>query len=56
MRSVYLDHQASTPLLPEALEAMPYGERRAAVVRAINEAGPPLAAEAPNPGDPELAA
>jgi hypothetical protein len=34
---------------------MPYGERRAAVVRAINETGPALAEERPNPGDPELA-
>jgi len=50
------DHWIGKPLLPEALEAMPYGERRAAVVRAINEAGPPIADEQPNPGDPELAA
>ncbi len=50
------DYWIGKPLLPEALEAMPYGERRATVVRAINEAGPPIADEGPNPGDPELAA
>ncbi len=49
------DHWIGAPLLPEALEAMPYGERRAAVVGAINATGPAVAAEQPNPGDPELA-
>jgi 1-acyl-sn-glycerol-3-phosphate acyltransferase len=49
------DYWVGAPLLPEALEAMPYGERRARVVAAINEAGPPVADEAPNPGDAELA-
>ncbi len=50
------DYWLGKPLLPEELEAMPYGERRATVVRAINEAGPPVANEQPNPGDPELMA
>jgi 1-acyl-sn-glycerol-3-phosphate acyltransferase len=49
------DYWIGAPLLPEALEAMPYGERRAAVVRAIQSTGPDLAEEQPNPGDPELA-
>jgi hypothetical protein len=49
------DYWLGAPLLPEALEAMPYGERRARVVAAINEAGPPVVDEQPNPGDPELA-
>jgi hypothetical protein len=49
------DYWLGAPLLPEDLEAMPYGERRARVVAAINEAGPPVADEQPNPGDPDLA-
>jgi 3-hydroxymyristoyl/3-hydroxydecanoyl-(acyl carrier protein) dehydratase/1-acyl-sn-glycerol-3-phosphate acyltransferase len=48
------DYWLGKPILPEMLEAMPYGERRATVVRAINEAGPPIADERANPGDPEL--
>jgi 3-oxoacyl-(acyl-carrier-protein) synthase/3-hydroxymyristoyl/3-hydroxydecanoyl-(acyl carrier protein) dehydratase/1-acyl-sn-glycerol-3-phosphate acyltransferase len=49
------DHWVGKPLLPEALAAMPYGERRAAVVAAINGTGPSVETEQPNPGDPELA-
>ncbi len=49
------DHWIGKPILPEALEAMPYGERRAAVVGAINATGPAVAEEQPNPGDPEMA-
>jgi 1-acyl-sn-glycerol-3-phosphate acyltransferase len=49
------DYWLGAPLLPEALEAMPYGDRRARVVAAINEAGPPVMDEHPNPGDPDLA-
>jgi 1-acyl-sn-glycerol-3-phosphate acyltransferase len=49
------DHWIGAPILPEALEAMPYAERRARVIAAINGAGPPVASEGPNPGDPELA-
>ncbi len=49
------DHWVGRPILPETLKAMPSGERRAAVVAAINATGPSPAAEQPNPGDPELA-
>ncbi len=49
------DHWVGRAILPETLKAMPYGERRAAVVGAINATGPSPAAEMPNPGDPELA-
>src|SRR6202012_3651264 len=46
---------AGRPILPETLKAMPYGERRATVVAAINATGPSPATEIRNPADPELA-
>jgi hypothetical protein len=44
------------PLAPEALAALPYGERKKAVLAAINALGPAAADEDALPGDPEFAA
>lgn len=44
-----------TPLWPEDLEALPYKERKQAVLAGIEAAGPPLSEEVALPGDPALA-
>ncbi|RME27018.1 MAG: 3-hydroxyacyl-[acyl-carrier-protein] dehydratase FabA, partial [Deltaproteobacteria bacterium] len=44
------------PLHPEALAALPYGERKKRVIEAINRLGPANADEQPHEGDPGLEA
>ncbi len=50
------DYWLGRPLLPEELASLSYGERRAAVIDAINSLGPPNAEEEPRPPDVEFAA
>ena len=51
-----LDIWLGRPILPETLAAMPYKDRKDAVVAAINATGPSNAVEEPYPGDPQLEA
>ncbi len=50
------DYWIGRPILPEQLAQLPYKERKAAVIAAINGLGPALAAEAPFGGDAAFAA
>ncbi|HJN76685.1 MAG TPA: beta-ketoacyl synthase N-terminal-like domain-containing protein [Myxococcota bacterium] len=43
-----------TPILPETLASMPYGERKKLVIEAINDLGPDNSVEEPLPGDPDF--
>jgi len=45
------DYWFGRPILPEELEAMPYKERKATVIAAINGLGPGCNREEPYPGD-----
>jgi 3-oxoacyl-(acyl-carrier-protein) synthase/3-hydroxymyristoyl/3-hydroxydecanoyl-(acyl carrier protein) dehydratase/1-acyl-sn-glycerol-3-phosphate acyltransferase len=45
------DYWFGRPILPEELEAMPYKERKATVIAAINGLGPGCDREEPYPGD-----
>jgi 3-oxoacyl-(acyl-carrier-protein) synthase/3-hydroxymyristoyl/3-hydroxydecanoyl-(acyl carrier protein) dehydratase/1-acyl-sn-glycerol-3-phosphate acyltransferase len=46
------DYWFGRPILPEELEAMPYKDRKATVIAAINGLGPGCDREEPYPGDP----
>ena len=48
------DYWLGTPLTPETLEALPYKERRSAVMDAINALGPSNDEEQPLPPDPDF--
>lgn len=50
------DYYFGRPILPGELRALPYAERRRAILAAINGLGPPIGDETPNPGDPDFAA
>jgi len=45
-----------TPIVPETLASMPYGDRKKLVIHAINALGPDNAVEEPLPGEPDFAA
>lgn len=49
------DFYLGRPLEPEALRALAYSERKAMVLRALNQVGPELRHETPNPPDPAFA-
>jgi 3-oxoacyl-(acyl-carrier-protein) synthase/3-hydroxymyristoyl/3-hydroxydecanoyl-(acyl carrier protein) dehydratase/1-acyl-sn-glycerol-3-phosphate acyltransferase len=49
------DYWFGAPILPETLEALPFKERKQAVIDAINALGPANSEEEPLPGDPALA-
>ena len=46
------DYWIGTPILPERLAAMPYKDRKATVLAAMNALGPELAGERPSAPDP----
>ena len=46
------DYWIGTPILPERLAAMPYKDRKATVLAAMNALGPALAGERPSAPDP----
>jgi 3-hydroxymyristoyl/3-hydroxydecanoyl-(acyl carrier protein) dehydratase/1-acyl-sn-glycerol-3-phosphate acyltransferase len=48
------DYWLGRPILPEELAAMPYKDRKAVVIAAINGLGPDLAEETPAPPDPRF--
>jgi 1-acyl-sn-glycerol-3-phosphate acyltransferase len=50
------DYWIGRPILPEELAALPYKERKAVVISAINGLGPDLATETPARPDPVFAA
>lgn len=50
------DYWLGSPITPEDIERLPYKDRRASVVEAINALGPSNASEEPQPGDPDFAA
>jgi 3-hydroxymyristoyl/3-hydroxydecanoyl-(acyl carrier protein) dehydratase/1-acyl-sn-glycerol-3-phosphate acyltransferase len=49
------DYHLGRPLLPDALAALPYAERRRVVLAALNGVGPPLSEEEPAVPDEEFA-
>ena len=48
--------RSARAIAPEALASLPYGQRKRAIVDAINGLGPAPAVEQPHPGDPGFAA
>jgi acyl transferase domain-containing protein/3-hydroxymyristoyl/3-hydroxydecanoyl-(acyl carrier protein) dehydratase len=50
------DYWLGRPILPQELATLPYKDRKAVVISAINSLGPELAAETPAPPDPKFAA